>query len=69
MENQQLEKRQEEAKKSILRLHDGNQELAERWLKKENSGFNGEKPETLLQTEEGIRKIEAMVHNLNHGVF
>ena len=42
---------------------------AHRWLRKPKRALNGETPVAFLASEEGARKVEEMLHRIDHGIF
>ena len=47
----------------------GDPTKAHRWLRKPKRALNGETPVTFLASEEGARKVEEMLHRIDHGIF
>jgi putative toxin-antitoxin system antitoxin component (TIGR02293 family) len=46
----------------------GDPEKAHRWLRKPKRALNGETPVAFLASEEGARKVEEMLHRIDHGM-
>lgn len=46
----------------------GDSEKANRWLRKPKHSLNGETPVAFLASEEGARKVEEMLHRIEHGM-
>lgn len=47
----------------------GEADKAHRWLRRPNRALNGVKPADLLESENGARKVEGLVHAVDHGMF
>ncbi|MBI2713435.1 MAG: DUF2384 domain-containing protein [Rhizobiales bacterium] len=47
----------------------GDPTKAHRWLRKPKRALNGETPVAFLASEEGARKVEEMLHRIDHGIF
>ncbi|MBI4366195.1 MAG: DUF2384 domain-containing protein [Deltaproteobacteria bacterium] len=47
----------------------GDPTKAHRWLRKPKHALNGESPVAFLASEEGARKVEDMLHRIDHGIF
>jgi len=47
----------------------GDAQKARRWLRQANGALNGATPLTYLASEAGTRKIEDMLHQIDHGIF
>ncbi len=46
----------------------GNSDKAKHWLNRNTRALNGRKPVELLDTEEGARLIEDLLHRISHGL-
>lgn len=46
----------------------GDPAKANRWLRKPKRALNGETPVAFLASEEGARKVEEMLHQIDHGM-
>ena len=46
----------------------GDPAKAHRWLRKPKRALNGETPVAFLASEEGARKVEEMLHRIDHGM-
>lgn len=46
----------------------GDPAKAQRWLRKPKHSLNGETPVAFLASEEGARKVEEMLHRIDHGM-
>jgi putative toxin-antitoxin system antitoxin component (TIGR02293 family) len=46
----------------------GDRDKAHRWLRKPKRALNGETPIAFLASEEGARKVEEMLHRIDHGM-
>ena len=47
----------------------GDPAKAHRWLRKSKRALNGQPPLAFLASEEGARKVEGMLHRIEHGMF
>ena len=47
----------------------GDPAKAHRWLRKSKRALNGQTPLAFLASEEGARKVEGMLHRIEHGMF
>ena len=45
------------------------QQITSRWLERENSALGGLVPLELLDTEEGAREVESVLHRLEYGIY
>ena len=46
----------------------GDPAKAHRWMRKPKRALNGETPVAFLASEEGARKVEEMLHRIDHGM-
>jgi putative toxin-antitoxin system antitoxin component (TIGR02293 family) len=46
----------------------GDEEKAHRWLRKPKRALNGETPLAFLASESGARRVEQMLHSIDHGM-
>ncbi len=46
----------------------GNTDKAKHWLNRNTNALNGSKPVELLDTEEGARVVEDLLHRIGHGL-
>lgn len=46
----------------------GTAEKANRWLRRETVALGGERPIDLLDTDEGARRVEALLGRIGHGI-
>ena len=44
-------------------------QVTSRWLERENSALGGLVPMELLDTEEGAREVESVLHRLEYGIY
>ena len=50
-------------------LFDGDREAALVWLTTDQVALGNQKPIDIGNTEDGIKKVEILIHQLMHGVF
>lgn len=55
--------------KKVLELFDGDTRAAQNWLESAAPAFSGHTPLSLTRTYPGIRAVEDLVGQLEHGVF
>lgn len=46
----------------------GSPDKANRWLRRETTALDGERPLDLLDTDEGARRVEALLGRIGHGI-
>jgi putative toxin-antitoxin system antitoxin component (TIGR02293 family) len=46
----------------------GNQEKAAAWLRRPTAALGGERPLSLLDTDEGAREVEVLLGHISHGI-
>lgn len=46
----------------------GRQDKAGAWLRRPTTALNGERPLDLLDTDEGVREVEALLGRIGHGI-
>jgi putative toxin-antitoxin system antitoxin component (TIGR02293 family) len=59
----------EKASREVLEMFHGNQDEAERWLKKPVLGLGYKTPAECFETREGIDRVRTLIARLEHGII